>query len=158
MSKITTLDAIRTLLNVQGHATVAQIVKYAGLPYREVVDTLHRNRKLYELKNSRIVSLSPLTARKTRERQADFEAGKLYQIHKINYGVDTAIVVKQPELVESLGQSYTSGGLGDSITTKEILATEENIAVVEAAGVRPWGEWQDNDYRYWREDHEKGAK
>ncbi len=157
MNNPTALDAIRTLLSVQGHATVAQIVKYTKRPYREVVDTLHRNRAFYELKGSRIVSLNPLSARMHSARNAAFAEGKFYQVNKINYGADTAIQVRRDDLVELLGEPYTSGGLGDSVTTREILATEGNVRAVEAAGVRPWGEWKDSAYRYWREEHEEGA-
>ena len=154
--KPTVLEALRALLSVQGYATVAQAVKYTGRPYREVVDTLRRNRTLYELKGARIVSLNPLSARRQEARAAAFAEGKLYRVDEINYGAEKAIHVKRDDLVEALGERYTSGGLGDSITTTEILATEENVAAVEAAGVRPWGEWRDSDYRYWREEHEKG--
>lgn len=154
----TVLDALRTLLNVQGHATVAQVVKYTKRPYREVVDTLDRNRKLYELKGARIVSLNPLWARMQDARAKAFSEGRLYQITEIDYGSTKAIRVNNPALVEKLGEPYTSGGYGDSITTTEVLATVDNLEAVEAAGIQPWEAWEDSPYRYWQEGHEQGAK
>ena len=151
------LEAIRKLIDVQGHATTAQIVRYTKLAYDQVVDTLQRNRTLYTLKGTRIIGLGPLWQRLADERQRAFEAGGYYRVDEIDYGVQ-AIFFHDDELFERLAEHYTEGGYGDSITHRRVLATEKNLMEVRQAGLRPVAEFSDSPLRFWRDVDTAGRK
>lgn len=126
------LAAVQQLLKFKGFATFAEIASVSGKKKMEVLECLNANSNLLNKdKSGRITGLADVI---TNQRAMDYHAGRTYYARKINYGCDTAIACLNP-VVDSLRQTYYSGGFGDSSASQEILYTPENVAAIEALGV-----------------------
>lgn len=126
------LAAIQQLLKFKGFATFAEIASVSGRKKMDVLECLNANSSLlHKDKRGRITGLADVI---TNQRAMDYHAGKTYYTTKINYGCETVIACLNP-VVDSLRQTYYSGGIGDSWASQEIIYTPENVAAVEALGV-----------------------
>ena len=144
------LDATRSLLRFRDATTIAEIASIAGVPKRRVLDVMNRNGAFVwrDRKTGRITRVDPQSPL----RDSLWQSGRFYRIR--DYGAwskeGEQIVVRDEALKMALGEPRTTGGLGDSYQITIIPHTPENIAAVEAAGLRPWSEAVIDD-SLWRE-------
>lgn len=145
------LDTIRALLKFKAFTTIAEIASMAGLKRMDVLQVVNANLDLIkrDAKRGRIVGIDPQSPL----RKQLWASGKFYRIGE--YGAwsregDKIEFEGNTELRERLSSKVWVGGIGDSYQTTIILASEANIAAVEAEGIRPWSEAVIDD-RLWKE-------
>jgi hypothetical protein len=152
MSSQPVLETIRAVLKFKSAATIAEIASLAGMKRLDVLRVINANLDLIkrDVKRGRIVSLDlqgPL-------RRQLWDSGKFWQPD--TYGAWSVegrcirLADCEKELAERLTKQQIVGGFGDSYYVGVIHLTPENIASVEAKGIRPWSE-ADVDDRLWKE-------
>ncbi|WP_226576440.1 hypothetical protein [Acuticoccus sediminis] len=146
------LDTIRALLTFRDGTTISEIAKMAGVSPRRVLDVVNANGALvYRLrKTGKITKVDT----KTPLAKQLWASGAYYKIGSEgmwSHEYDTIVLVGHDDLAERLSTKQVLGALGDSTNRRFIVATPENIAAVEAAGIRPWSEAPSDD-RLWSEE------
>ncbi len=147
------LDTIRAILKFKAFTTIAEIASMAGVKRLDVLNVVNANLDLIkrDVKRGRIIGLdlqSPL-------RKQLWDSGKFWK--QDTYGAwsieGQCIILAdcQKELAERLTKQQIVGGFGDSYYVGVIHLTPENIAAVEAEGIRPWSEAVIDD-RLWKEE------
>lgn len=155
MTERPVLAAIRSLLRFRDATTIAEVASIASVPKRRVLDVLNRNGAFVwrDRKTGRITRVDP----RTQLSNDLWESGRFYRIG--DYGAwskeGKQIVILDEGLKAILEEPHTTGGLGDSYMIRIIKNTPENLAAVEAAGLRPWSEAEVND-RLWVEEGADG--
>ncbi len=147
------LDTIRAILKFKAFTTIAEIASMAGVKRLDVLNVVNANLDLIkrDVKRGRIIGLdlqNPL-------RKQLWDSGKFWK--RGSYGAwstegESIILADcQNELAGRLTKQQIVGGFGDSYYVGVIHLTPENIAAVEAEGIRPWSEAVIDD-RLWKEE------
>ncbi|KEA07143.1 hypothetical protein [Rhizobium rhizogenes] len=145
------LNTIRALLKFKAFTTIAEIASMSGLKRMDVLQVVNANLDLIkrDAKRGRIIGLDlegPL-------RKQLWASGKFYRIGEYDAWSregDQIVFEGNTELRERLSSKIWVGGIGDCYQATIILASETNIAAVEAEGIRPWSEAVIDD-RLWKE-------
>lgn len=143
----TVREAIEELVRHQKKATYNEIASVTGMKKIDVLRILNENENLIRLawKRSNPTNKFIIGLRlKSEARGQAWVSGRWFKIEPINYGVDKAIRFNQDtwpaDAVERetglKPKPYVNGGLGDSYTTQEILADEENLRCLGEHGFR----------------------
>jgi len=147
------LDTVRALLKCKSFTTIAEIASMAGLKRMDVLQVVNANLDLIkrDAKRGRIIGFDlhgPL-------RKQLWDSGKFWK--QDTYGAwshegDCILLADcQKELADRLKKQQIVGAFGDSYYVGVIHLTPQNIAAVEAEGIRPWTEAVIDD-RLWKEE------
>lgn len=135
------LDTIRALLKFKDFTTIQEIASTAGLPRKQVLETINRNGHFVwrDRSNGRITRVDP----REKLRKQLWESGKFYRPGTYGaWSVEGHCIEfhGNEELRSKLLETRRVGAFGDSYDQKVIIDTPENRAAVEAAGLRDWSE------------------
>lgn len=146
------LETIRALLKFKSYTTINEIASMANMKRIDVLSVVNDNLAFLrrDQKHGRIMGVdlrSPLI-------KQEWESGNYWK--KGTYGAWCAegdcieLADCRSELKKKIASQQIVGGLGDSYYVSVIHLTPENIAAVEAEGIRPWSEVVIDD-RLWKE-------
>jgi hypothetical protein len=135
------LHTIRELLKFKDYTTISEIASTAGLPRKQVLETINRNGHFVwrERKNGHITKVDPQASL----REHLWKSGRYYRKGTYGaWGVEGHCLEFEgnQELRERLIETRRIGGFGDSYDTKIVIDTPENRAALEETGLRPWEE------------------
>lgn len=145
------LDAIREILKFKKTTTIAEVASLTGISKMKVLKTLNRNGDMVSryIQTGQIVKVDT----HTKLRKQEWNSGRYYRIGTYGMWCEEGKCIEftgHDDLRESLTKSVMVGALGDSGTQEIVPHTKENIAAVEADGMRPWSECVIDD-RLWQE-------
>lgn len=146
------LDTTRAILKFKAFTTIAEIASMAGVKRLDVLNVVNANLDLIkrDVKRGRIIGLdlqNPL--RKQLWDRGNFWKQDTYGAWSVE-GQCIVLADSRQELAERLKKQQIVGGFGDSYYVGVIHLNPENIAAVEAEGIRPWSEAVIDD-RLWKE-------
>lgn len=145
------LDTILELLEFKNGCTIAEIASTAGLKKIDVLKIVNRNGQ-YVKRNRKTGKITGIDLKRPLQDQL-WQSGRFYRVDSYGAWCHEGYQITlegHPDLRERLLRGHVTGGLGDSWEIKIIEATPENIAAVEAEGIRPWSEAV-IDHRLWSE-------
>ena len=146
------LDAIREITKFKP-TTIPEISSWARIPKMEVLRVVNANKQYMKMSkkvSGRILGVDVLTPL----RDQLWNGGGFYR--KGSYGAWAPegdcieLHASRKEEFRHIERKHWTGGLGDSYEVSVIDFTPENVAAVEAAGIRPWEEAVIDD-RLWKE-------
>lgn len=145
------LDAIRATLKFKDTATISEIAKYAGLTYKQVLNTVNANGTMVwrNRKTGHITKVDPRGVMRKKLMDSD----RYY--YPDTYGAWSVeghcLRFKgHDDLRKALESALWVGGIGDSWKIHKVEDTPENRAALEAAGLKLWSE-DEADESLWRE-------